>query len=149
MDGINKHFRTAFTQKEPAISRLVLSLLAVGLIIFGIGAAGAAGDDSDREKELRAEIAKLRQRIKVLEDRLKALESQSAKPTEPPMTFRWAPSLPSPTVQPYAPSPDRLPEGTIEREFNGMKYYIIPIADIDDPALNRTAPVLAPAALAH
>lgn len=126
------------------MSRLVLTLLALGFVISGIGVAGAAGGNADREQELLAEIAKLRQRVEVLEEKLKALEARPAKPVEPPappMTFQWAPAIPPDAVPPYAPTPDRLPDGTVEREFNGMKYYIMPIANA--PTFSTTAPVLA------
>lgn len=127
------------------MSRTVLTLLAVALVISGIGVAGAAGGDSDRERELLAEIEKLRTRVEALEERLKALEARPTKPVEPPappMTFRWAPPVPpggSPRF--YAPTPERLPDGTVEREFNGMMYYIMPIANA--PTFSTTAPVLA------
>ncbi len=130
------------------MSRFVLLLLTIGLTVSGIGVAGAAGSGTDREKELLGEIEKLRTRVAVLEARLKAVEARPKQPIEPPsppLTLQWAPSTPRGTVPLFAPSSDRLPDGTVEREFNGMTYYIMPIAstDADESRLSRTAPVLA------
>ena len=131
------------------MSRFILGALAVALLVSGIGVAGAAGDGSDREKELLGEIAQLQKRVEVLEEKLKALEARSAQPSErstPPMTFRWAPAIPPGIVPQLTPeSPNRLPSGTIEREFNGMKYFIMPIADSDTGPSTIAAPTLAPA----
>lgn len=131
------------------MSRVLLALLAVGLLISGIGVAGAASGDSNREQELLAEVAQLRKRVAVLEEKLKTLEARPAQAPEvpaPPMILDWTPSPPSVAVPRFnPPDPNRLPSGTIEREFNGMTYYIMPIDQSSARPSRIAQPVLAPA----
>jgi hypothetical protein len=113
------------------MSRVLLASLAVGLLISGIGVAGATSGNSDREKELLTEVAQLRKRVELLEEKLKTLEARPAQAPElpaPPMNLNYTPSPPAMVVPLLdQTSPNRLPSGTIEREFNGTPYYIIPI----------------------
>lgn len=64
---------------------------------------------SKQIEELKKEVEMLKKRIKILEQELQSLDHRSVAI---PKTF---------------PELQKIPEGWGEYEFNGMKYYIIPL----------------------
>ncbi|MBA3314393.1 MAG: hypothetical protein H0T47_14040 [Planctomycetaceae bacterium] len=130
------------------MSRLVLTLLAVGLVVSGIGVAGAGGGKTDREKELLAEIKSLRQRVEALEEKLKNLEAGT-----PTLKLDMSPAEPfAPPHQPDGnlwrlpqPPASFLPNGSVQREFNGMTYYVIPITGSGGNAATASTIIAEPA----
>ena len=95
-----------------------------------LGAAYAAGGDKEPSvdnvpdccRELLARIERLEARVRQLETGSPILTIPAPPPGQPPV-YRFDQS-------PWAPpgiDPRRLPPGTQEREFNGMKYYILPL----------------------
>jgi hypothetical protein len=79
-------------------------------------------------------------RIRSLEERVASLERTGRGPViSPPVTavngpglnLNWGPAGDLATVQVPEGStlPNGLPKGTTPHEFNGMTYYVIPLAD--------------------
>jgi hypothetical protein len=120
----------------------------------GAGEAPAGGEGEGarlrkENEELRAQVRQYEQRMKELENRVRELE----RARQPDLKIIPAPRMePLPRVQPprgiipmpnplpRPPStqpfrndirplvlPDRVPADWQEREFNGIKYYIIPL----------------------
>jgi hypothetical protein len=129
--------------------RTALTLVCL-LTPFSLGAGPDAGEYTPlpveprpREREpdlarenarLRAEVESLTSRVARLESRVKELEA--GKPPAPKAPLRFAPPQVVPKVVPKAPgavdprSPTQsrpVPEGWQEREYNGMKFYIVPL----------------------
>lgn len=89
------------------------SLLAVAVAV-ALALVGVLYAESDKREPAgrQPECCKqLLSRIEALEARIQALEARS----------------PSVVLPERYPAPQRLPPGAQEREFNGMKYYIIPL----------------------
>ncbi len=75
-------------------------------------------DLSTQVEELKKEVEMLKKRIKILEQELQSLDHRSVAI---PKTFLKL---------------HQIPEGWEEYEFNGLKYYIIPLQD-DSKKINR------------
>lgn len=100
----------------------------VALALFGAVYAGSnekppAGRQPDCCKQLLS-------RIEALEARIQALEARGPSAV-----------LPERYPAPLRIDPKRLPPGAQEREFNGMKYYIIPL---DEGRTNSAPAATAP-----
>ena len=106
-----------------------LCLAAFCLLVL-IGAVYAAGGEQETPRDKSPKCCQeLLARIERLEARVRELEARSPATTLPPpplgkpplYRFHQVPQIPRER------SPRDLPPGTEEREFNGMKYYIIPL----------------------
>ena len=92
-----------------------LKILAVFLCVLLASTAWVQTEtDTDENlskqiKELKIQVEMLKKRIKVLE---KQLQSLTRRGVVIPETF---------------PKLDKIPEGWREYEFNGMKYYLVPV----------------------
>jgi len=77
-----------------------------------------------RQEESTKQIEELKKQVNALEQRVATLESRLEKLTLAiPQTF---------------PNLKQLPKGWEKREFNGMKYYIVPI----EPDPKKVKPVI-------
>lgn len=117
------------------MSRRTWSIASVGVALVGtVAAFGAAGAPSS-EASLADEVKSLRTQVEQLENRLKALESAAPRITATlPPKGQFQPLLPEAMgpnrVQLAVPAD--LPPGTVQREFNGMTYYVMPIRESAD-----------------
>lgn len=90
----------------------------------------SAGVKADAVKmdvgQLTQEVTALQARIKALEERLGKLEkAEPFKLVTAPPVINPAPQ--SITIPQIAADPNRPPNAWGEREFNGLKYYLIPL----------------------
>lgn len=94
------------------------------LAAAGFGIRAEPGDYTD----VSAEIAGLKKQISSLEERIKSLEKRLENSTI--IRFDIPPHLDKPIIK----TPEmflrhkHLPKGWIQREFNGIPYYIIPLS---------------------
>ena len=94
------------------ISRKVMALSLCILVACAVWIHGDTHKNEDVEKqmeELQEQITKLEKRIEILEKQLKRLSKRSV---EIPETF---------------PKFQRMPKGWKQYEYNGIKFYIIPV----------------------
>lgn len=137
------------------MSRLltIIAVLSLSLLVFLIAFNSVIlGDDKASESTtemLLSQIQDLRKEIEALKERISKLESEQKIPPA-------VPQVPSPTVPEDLPSIDinpkvapivppdvpqdlpsvetipkinQLPKGSVQKEINGMTYYIIPLQD--------------------
>ena len=109
---------------------LLCSFVAVGLLVSAL----AASEKQSVPTGSKTDVGQLTQQIDSLQARIKTLEERLAK-LEKDRTFK-AVTLPPSVVQPSPNSiqipgavadPNRPPNAWGEREFNGLKYYLIPL----------------------
>jgi outer membrane murein-binding lipoprotein Lpp len=113
----------------------VVMMFAVGVLatVLPLRAEAPAGaKDLARENvELKAQVEALRAEVKALKAQLRAAPELRMVPygvvPAPP-----GQSLPIPTPVPA----ERMPEGTVRREFNGAPVYVIPLARGEAAARN-------------
>ena len=130
------------------IAVLSLSLL-VFLIAFNSVILGVEKASEPTTEMLISQIQDLQKEIETLKERIGKLESgQKMRPTVPQVPSPTVPEdLPSVDINPKVapivppdvpqdlPSVDRipginqLPKGSVQKEINGMTYYIIPLQD--------------------
>ena len=88
-----------------------------------------APDLAKENARLRGEVEMLKSRVSVLESRVRELEAgtpSAPKPAPRPTQPQVVPK--APRLVPGQPGRERpVPEGWQEREFNGMRYYIVPL----------------------
>jgi hypothetical protein len=96
----------------------LLVVLAVGMAVVLSAWRPALTEEGADGGEAAAELKELQRRIAELESRVEALESRRPVITLPAQQF------------PQLPRRD-LPEGTVEQEINGMKFYIMPLQQGD------------------
>lgn len=101
------------------------AMVVVGCCVLGgMWAVAAEEPQSDKPSELDA----LKARIKTLEDRVATLEKER-------LVIPRVPRMPE---MPWQPPGRQVPEGWAPREFNGHRYYVIPIAqDPNGPLLRK------------
>ncbi len=110
---------------------LLCSLAAAGLILSALAAGekqqAAASSNADVQK-LTQQVDSLQAKIKTLEERIAKLEKWNVMKvvTLPPLAANPSPQS---TMIPGANTdPNRPPNAWSEREFNGMKYYLMPLS---------------------
>ena len=137
------------------MSRLltIIAVLSLSLLVFLIALSSVIlGDEKASEpttEMLLSQIQDLQREIDTLKERISKLESEQKIPPA-------VPQVPSPTVPEDLPSVDinpkvapivppdvpqdlpsveaipeinQLPKGSVQKEINGMTYYIIPLQD--------------------
>jgi hypothetical protein len=95
------------------LSIIALVVISIGLLILSQqNRVLVAAADSSRD--VNARISKLEKQVSDLDKKIKELEIKANTRT---------------VAIPYAPnySGNKLPPGSIEREINGVKYWIMPI----------------------
>ena len=133
------------------MSRRAWTFLGLGGLAAGLSVAAAAGPlEAERPADLSAEVRALRERVETLEKQLGALESGGLTVTIPPQAAQTLPPPPGGGLAPLqfapqvpAPLPGDMPPGTQRREFNGMSYYLIPIAEGGSAATGQATQTLA------
>jgi hypothetical protein len=88
-----------------------MSLAAVCLTVSLVQVLGA---EEKQPNDVMAQFEQLRDRVAKLEARIKQLEKKPTYITVPDSR------LPLPAMR-------TIPDGWQEREFNGMKYYLVPL----------------------
>ena len=125
------------------MTRLRRALFASALLIPCLSAA--PGTQPTQPSDLERETAALRERLKSLEQRVAELERRLARLDEGDARGRLRivprppevrpPVVPPPPIDPNRPRLDVRPplrdrgdgrEGWQEREFNGLRYYVVP-----------------------
>ena len=110
---------------------LLCGLAAAGLILSALAAGekqqAAASSNADVQK-LTQQVDSLQAKIKILEERIAKLEKWNVMKvvTLPPLAANPAPH--SMTIPGANIDPNRPPNAWGEREFNGMKYYLMPLS---------------------
>lgn len=100
--------------KGPIMKTSIAILVVGSCLLGGMWAMAAEEPKDDKPSDLDA----LKERIQVLEDRVAALEKER-------MVIPRVPRTP----ETRRPVPDRqVPKGWVPRDFNGHRYYVIPIA---------------------
>lgn len=106
-------------------------IVALSLILSASASAAPATQPSEMEKEnasLKERVAALEARVKQLERQLR--DRQATVPFRvtpiPAPEARPYPDMPGIQIQPRAPMPPR-PDWQ-EREINGIRFYIVPVA---------------------
>jgi len=104
------------------IMRMSLMGVCALAVVGGIWALppAARADEGLKEKaDLKEKVAALEQRVAKLEERLEELKS--------PRLY-VNPRRPAPRLLPQLPAPEsgKLPEGWVEKEFNGQRFYLVP-----------------------
>jgi hypothetical protein len=112
------------TRMKRASLLLIIGIVA-GLTVLGVGAvAPVPAPKSSEIKQLKKEVAALRQRIESLEQRLTLrvipISSQDGKALQG-------------VIDPYH-GVRQVPPNSRQFEFNGMTYYIVPINKTSKPA---------------
>lgn len=92
-------------------SKILMIFLCLSVVcsIWVYGETKKDEDVTNQMEELQKQVTKLEKRIEILEKQLKWLSKRSV---EIPETF---------------PKLQKIPKGWREHEFNGVKYYIIPV----------------------
>ncbi|HEY7117998.1 MAG TPA: hypothetical protein VH475_15530 [Tepidisphaeraceae bacterium] len=118
-----------------------IALAAVLCVLLFLGAGnGATAAVPDELTQLRADVAKLNERVAALEKEIAALKAR-------PQAAGTITLVPTPTVpgagQPVQPPGGlKMPQGSVEREFNGVRYYVVPLDRQPSPA--ETTPIAEP-----
>lgn len=94
----------------------LFSAVAVAVALALVGVLYAQSDNREPTGRQPECCKQLLSRIEALEARIQALEARSPSVV-----------VPERYPVPHRIDPQRLPPGAQEREFNGMKYYIIPL----------------------
>jgi len=108
---------------------LLCALVAVGLILSARAVdhkqMGQTVAKTDVEK-LTERVDALQAKVKKLEERLDKLEKWKVDPviTIPPLASSPAPQTLAPNLN---IDPNRPPNASGEMEFNGLKYYFVPL----------------------
>jgi len=84
----------------------------------------AETDDSEGGS---GEIAELKKHMSSLEERIKSIEKRLEDGTIITVTPPVQPDAPAVTIPMILPRQQRLPRGSVRREFNGIPFYIVPI----------------------
>jgi len=92
-----------------------IAIVVTGCCVLGSVWAMAASEQPDSNS---SEFEKLKDRVKLLEDRVATLEKERMV----------IPRVPRTPEMPWQPPGRQAPEGWVPREFNGHRYYVIPIA---------------------
>lgn len=100
---------------------LALLIFAIGLLAFYGGTRVTAASEppknsSDSVQELKARVAKLETQVATLQAQIKELSSKA-----------FSRVLTIPEIRGFPQ--DKMPPGATEHEFNGMKYWSIPLKD--------------------
>jgi hypothetical protein len=104
--------------------------VAAACLMFSDFAAGqkqlSQTDSKTDVGQLAQQVITLQAKIKILEERLAKLEKdRTIRLVNTPLVANPAPnSIPIPGV---GVDPNRPPNALSEREFNGLKYYMIPL----------------------
>ena len=98
---------------------LAIWAIAIGLLAFYAGTRVSAASEpqkntGDSIQDLKARIGKLERQVAALQAQIKEL---TAKASTRVLTI----------PEPHDSQGDKLPPGATEHEFNGMKYWSIPI----------------------
>ena len=106
----------------PVSVTAVCLLMAFGAVYAANESKNPSGEKAPKCcKELLSRIERLEPRVQQLEARSPVITLPQPPSTQPPIyRFDQVPQIPSGRLR-------DLPPGTQEREFNGMKYYIIPL----------------------
>lgn len=115
------------------IMLLLCGLAVIGLIVSALAAdqkqSGQTTPKTDIEK-LTKRIDALQAKVKALEERVGELEKWKVAPVLTPLAGNPAPQI---LAAPQANvDPNRPPNALSEREFNGMKYYLMPLSSGDN-----------------
>ena len=97
---------------------VIFLLLTVACAVWAQDETNKGEDASKRIEKLQKQVTELEKRIETLEKKIKWLSKRSV---EIPETF---------------PKLHKIPKGWREHEFNGVKYYIIPVKS-DTPEADR------------
>ena len=110
-----------FSGDQVMIRRNWIAFVASAVVLVGATwfAVAQAGEEKSRPGP-EGTSQQLRQRLEELEARVAQLEQRAALPAFP------AHAIPQSYVVPQG-TPPSVPEGSIPREFNGMRYYIVPL----------------------
>ena len=110
----------------PTIIAMASISLLVFLIAFNSVILGNEKTVEPTMETLISQVQNLEKVVKTLKDRVSKLEGgQKILPTVPQVKSPIVPEdLPSVNTTPHM---NRLPKGSVQREINGMTYYIIPL----------------------
>ena len=104
---------------KPVIFILVATL---GLCALHVNAAEPATKPQDaKDAQIKALQAKVQQQEAIIRDLSEKLAQAQASQ---PYTLRFLPQT-TPAVPKLVPQ--QVPEGWVQRQFNGMPYYVIPL----------------------
>jgi hypothetical protein len=125
---------------SPLLGAGIVAAVALCVVIFlgtgGVTAAAAAAAGPDDVTQLRADVAKLNERVAALEKELAALKARTPAGT---ITLVPTPAVPVPAQPVQGGGGLKMPEGSVEREFNGIRYFVVPLDRQPSPA--GTAPI--------
>jgi hypothetical protein len=105
-----------FGRGETMLQRLVLVL--AGVVVAGLATTAVIGAAANESGAKPSRFEQLLERVERLEARVAELEKQTRVLVVPRAT---APAKPR----------GRVPEGWVEKEFNGVPYYIVPCDEKD------------------
>ncbi len=95
--------------------KMPITIVVAGCCVLG-GVWAMAAEKPQGEKP--SELDALKERIRTLEERVAALERERMV----------VPRVPGRPEMPWQPPGRQVPKGWVPREFNGHRYYVIPIA---------------------
>jgi hypothetical protein len=94
------------------LSIIGLIVISIGLLTFSMANRITAAADSGQD--VNARISKLEKQVVDMQKQIKDLEYKA--------NYRTI-AIPNSQVSPGS----KMPPGTIQREFNGLKYWVMPI----------------------
>lgn len=96
----------------------------LGLCAFNVSAGEPATHPQDsRDAQLKALQAKVQQQEAIIRDLSEKLAQAKAQASQP-LTLKY---LPLTTQAAPMIVPQQVPEGWVQRQFNGVPYYVIPL----------------------
>lgn len=130
------------------MSRRVWAWLGFGVVAAGLGSAAVAEPrEAAKPADLAAEMETLRGTVKTLESRLEALEHRLGAVEQGTPRVLWRPDPAAPQAWPRsgidAAAPTNLPPGADRREFNGLTYYVMPVAGSGEGGAVVATPLVA------